>query len=251
MHPLDPGAVNVVQDVILGQPQAGFERVQAIAWPLLYGFAVLEMVLVGLGIALGQRAVAGELLGKIIKIGFIVFLIHNYASLLQTILSGFSWIGQGIGGGSLMATVQEAMARPSRLWELGYDPALRLFDVAAKADAQQPGIALIYTVLGFGLLISFGLIAAQVVFAIVAFYGVALVGLLLVPLGIFRPTDGLLDRALGHVLAAAARVLATGLLVGALVTLWSKLEIAEFTVRTPIDQPLGLLLMAATFALLA
>ena len=209
MHPLDAGTVNVVQDVIVAQLQAGFERVQAVAWPLLYGFAVLELVLVGLGIALGQRAVAGELIGKIIKIGFIVFLIHNYGTLLQAILAGFSWIGEGVGGGSVMATVQDAMARPGQLWSLGYDPALRLFDVAAKADAQQPGIALIYTVLGFGLLLSFGLIAAQVVFAIVAFYGVALVGLLLVPLGIFRPTEGLLDRALGQILAAAARVLAT------------------------------------------
>jgi len=146
--------------------------------------------------------------------------------------------------------VQEAMAKPAALWALGYDPALRLFEVAAKADAQQPGIALIYTGLGFGILLSFGLIAAQVVFAIVAFYVVALVGLLLVPLGIFRPTEGLLDRALGQILAASARVLATGLLAGALITLWSKLDLHEFKIDTPIDQPIGLLLVAATFALL-
>ena len=82
MHPLDPSTVNVVQDVIVAELQAGFTRVQAIAWPLLYGFAVLEMVLVGLGIALGRRAVASDLLGTVIKIGFIVFLIQNYTYLL-------------------------------------------------------------------------------------------------------------------------------------------------------------------------
>ena len=250
MHPLDPSTVNVVQDVIVAELQAGFTRVQAIAWPLLYGFAVLELVLVGLGIALGRRAVASDLLGTVIKIGFIVFLIQNYAYLLQAILGGFSLIGEGLGGGGVMATVQEAMAKPAVLWSLGYDPALRLFEVAAKADAQQPGIALIYTGLGFGILLSFGLIAAQVVFAVVAFYVVALVGLLLVPLGIFRPTEGLLDRALGQILAAAARVLATGLIAGALVALWSKLDLHEFKIDTPIDQPIGLWLVAITFALL-
>src|SRR5215470_3291993 len=250
MHPLDPSAVNVVQDVIVAELQAGFTRVQAIAWPLLYGFAVLELVLVGLGIALGRRAVASDLLGTVIKIGFIVFLIQNYAYLLQAILGGFSLIGEGLGGSGVMATVQEAMAKPAVLWQLGYDPALRLFEVAAKADAQQPGIALIYTGLGFGILLSFGLIVAQVVFAIVAFYVVALVGLLLVPLGIFRPTEGLLDRALGQILAAGARVLATGLLAGALVALWSKLDIHDFKIDTPIDQPIGLWLVAITFALL-
>jgi hypothetical protein len=250
MHPLDPSAVNVVQDVIVAELQAGFTRVQAIAWPLLYGFAVLELVLVGLGIALGRRAVASDLLGTVIKIGFIVFLIHNYAYLLQAVLGGFSLIGEGLGGGGVMATVQEAMAKPAVLWGLGYDPALRLFEVAAKADAQQPGIALIYTGLGFGILLSFGLIAAQVVFAIVAFYVVALVGLLLVPLGIFRPTEGLLDRALGQILAAGARVLATGLIAGALVALWSKLDLHDFKIDTPIDQPIGLWLVAITFALL-
>ena len=72
------------------------------------------------------------------------------------------------------------------------------------------------------------------VFAIVAFYVVALVGLLLVPLGIFRPTEGLLDRALGQILAAGARVLATGLIAGALVALWSKLDLHEFKIDTPI-----------------
>ena len=64
----------------------------------------------------------------------------------------------------------------------------------------------------------------------------------LVPLGIFRPTEGLLDRALGQILAAGARVLATGLLAGALVTLWSKLDLHEFKIDTPIvDQVYALL----------
>jgi len=250
MHTFDPVAINSVLDIIVGQLQAGFERVQAVAWPLLYAFAVIELVLVGLGIALGQRAAAGELIGKIIKIGLIVFLISNYGTLLQIILDGFTRIGGAAGGGDI-AAVKEALTRPAALWKLGYDPALRVFDLAAKADAQQPGLALIFTVLGFGLLASFGLIAAQVVFAIVAFYCVALVGLLLVPLGIFRPTEGLLDRALSQILAAAARVLAIGLLVGALVGLWSKFKLTEFTIRTPIDEPVGLLLVAATFALLS
>jgi P-type conjugative transfer protein TrbL len=247
---IDPGAINAAQALIVGELQAGFARVQAIAWPLLYGFAVIELVLLGIGVAFGRGGVANELLGKLIRIGLIVFLIGNHDELLRVLLQGFSWVGAGAGGDAGLAAMQEAVARPARLWQLGYDPALRLFEVAAAADGQQPGIAIIYAGLGFGLLAAFGLIAAQLIFAVVGFYCVALVGLLLVPLGIFRPTERLLDRALGQVLAAAARVLAIGVLVAALVALWSKLTIVDFTLKTPIDQPVGLLLLAATFALL-
>ncbi|MFO1058439.1 MAG: type IV secretion system protein [Dongiaceae bacterium] len=247
---IDPAAINAAQELIVGQLQAGFARVQAIAWPLLYAFAVIELVLLGIGVAFGRGGVANELLGKLLRIGLIVLLIGNHAELLRVVLQGFSWVGAGAGGEAGLAAMQEAVARPARLWQLGYDPALRLFEVAAAADGQQPGIAIIYAGLGFGLLAAFGLIAAQLIFAIVGFYCVALVGLLLVPLGIFRPTERLLDRALGQVLAAAARVLAIGILVAALVALWSKLTIADFTLKTPIDQPVGLLLLAATFALL-
>ena len=77
MHPLDPTAVNVVQDVIVAQLQAGFTRVQAIAWPLLYGFAVLEVVLVGLGVALGRRTVASDLLGHHAAPGAIAREVHR------------------------------------------------------------------------------------------------------------------------------------------------------------------------------
>ena len=91
MHPIDPGAIDVIQDVIVGQLQTGFQRVQAVAWPLLYAFAVIEMVLLGLGLALGRRAAAGELLWMVVKIGIVIFLIQNYAYLLQTVLAGFAW----------------------------------------------------------------------------------------------------------------------------------------------------------------
>jgi type IV secretion system protein TrbL len=251
MQPIDPGAIDVIQDVIVGELQNGFQRVQAIAWPLLYSFAVIEMVLLGLGLALGRRAAAGDLLGMVIKVGLLIFLIQNYAYLLQAVLAGFAWIGvqpQDVTAGAV--TVQEVIQRPSRIWQLGYNPALGLLEVAVKADGQQPGIALIYGGLGFGILIAFGVLVAQIVFTIVAFYGVALVALLLVPLGIFRPAGGLLDRSLQQVLAAAARVAVLVLLVGVLVRLWPDLEAPRFTAKTPIDQPLGLFFLAATFALL-
>ncbi|MFO1060546.1 MAG: type IV secretion system protein [Dongiaceae bacterium] len=252
MHPIDPGAIDVIQDVIVGQLQTGFQRVQAVAWPLLYAFAVIEMVLLGLGLALGRRAAAGELLWMVVKIGIVIFLIQNYAYLLQTVLAGFAWLGlqpQEVTDGAV--TVQEVIQRPSRIWQLGYDPALGLLEVAVKADGGQPGIAFIYGWLGFGILVAFGVLVAQIVFTIVAFYGVALVALLMVPLGIFRPAGGLLDRALQQVLAAAARVLVLVLLVGVLVRLWPDLDVPRFTAKTPIDQPLGLFFLAATFALLA
>jgi type IV secretion system protein TrbL len=252
MHPIDPGAIDVIQDVIVGQLQTGFQRVQAVAWPLLYAFAVIEMVLLGLGLALGRRAAAGDLLWMVVKIGVIIFLIQNYAYLLQTVLAGFAWLGlqpQDVRDGAM--TVQEVIQRPSRIWQLGYDPALGLLEVAVKADGGQPGIALIYGWLGFGILVAFGVLVAQIVFTIVAFYGIALMALLLVPLGVFRPTGGLLDRALQQVLSAAARVLVLVLLVGVLVRLWPDLQAPRFTAKTPIDQPLGLFFLAATFALLA
>jgi len=112
-------------------------------------------------------------------------------------------------------------------------------------------MGLIYIFLGFGLLVLFTLIGAQIVLVVAGFYVVSLLALLFIPLGAFSPVKNLFEAAIAGVIKMGARVFALILVIGVAVNIWSQFDIGTISTTTTLDKPLGLLFSALVVFVLA
>jgi type IV secretory pathway TrbL component len=98
--------------------------------------------------------------------------------------------------------------------------------------------------MGFGSIVIFALIGVQIVLAVVGFYVVSLLSLLLIPFGAFVGTQGFLSRSLQGVLKAGVRVFVVIFIIGVAATVWKAFPEDAITLTTKFDQPLSLFLSA-------
>lgn len=243
---IDPGTITLIQNNFLQHISSAFAIVTRYALNLLYLCTALEIVLFGLAWALQQSAEFSKLFFKILKIGVIFAILQSFPDLLNTILNSFTQLAGTVAN---PGKIQQFTFNPSLIWQYGYNAGLMLFKKAALGSNM--GLIFIEIILGVGILLTFGLLGIQVVLQIISFYLVSLTAVIFLPLGVFRPTSNMFNKAVQSVLQAGVRLMTVIMIIAVASTIWDNfnLEITDGLIN--LNQSLGLFFTALLFLSLA
>lgn len=243
---LSPHILTVIQNSFVDKLAGAFGAIDHYAVSLFYIVAGLELVLFGIAWALRQEEALGVFLFKVLKLGVIFFIITSYPYLLQALINGFTSSAFHISAD----TTAKFFFNPAQLWQYGFDAGVSMLKLAVEYGTANIGMSLIYILLGFGTLLLFALIGAQVILVVVGFYVASLLALLMIPLGAFTLAKNLFEKAVQGVMQAGARVFILVLILGVAVTVWDQFQLKSVSKTMTLEKPLGLFFATLVFWLL-
>ena len=244
---LSPIIFSSIQGTYVNQLTQAFGMIDHYAIQLFYLLATIEIAFFGILWALKQQEMLAAFLLKIVKLGFIFFIISHYQYILSALVNGFA----GIGIENSSPHIATYIFNPDKLWSFGFDSSISLLQLAVQYGTTNFGITSIYLILGFGILFMFALIASQVIILVLSFYILSLLALLLLPFGSFSMTQNLSYQALRGILQAGARIFALILVLGIGIGIWSSMHIGAFSQTSTLDKPLGLFFSTLLITLLS
>lgn len=244
---LTPLVLTTIQNSYVDVFTKAFEVFGNYAINLFYIIGTIELVLFGLAWAVRQDELLGAFVFKLIKLGFIFFIISTYPDLLQVLINGFTQSAFKVGPDE----AARIFFNPGEIWKFGFDTGISMMKLAVVYGTANMGMSMIYIILGFGSLLMFALIGAQIIFVVAGFYIIALLALLFIPLGALNIARNFMDQSVQAVLQAGARVFALILVLGVGVTLWQQLKLPPVSSDTTLEKPLGFFLLTLIIFLLA
>ena len=130
--PADANSLTFILNQFLGAFQVGRNAVGVDAFHLLGILAALELTVAAIWWAIVGDDVLVALMKKILLVGFFVFVIANYDSLLSTVSRGFIHTGEvaGTAGGGNMVSV----TNPSTIIKAGLQASQPIFDHIKQAS---------------------------------------------------------------------------------------------------------------------
>ncbi len=181
----------------------GYARLLPDAMALLSLLAALEICLVGIWWAFGDgQGIEVDLLKRVLQIGFFVWVITNYAWLIEIIVGGFISVGEKAGG---MKT-GELLTNPSAIVDYGFkatDPIFLLYKDNYNPFSLPNQLLAFFA--GLLVLMSYFVIAIIVFITYLEFYIVSVLGLILVPFGVFKHTTFISEKVFGGVVSYGIR----------------------------------------------
>ena len=244
---LDAASVTLIQTHFLQYLGDGFSSLSSYALDLLYFFALFEVVIFGMLWALQQEAQWARLFFKVIKIGFVFFIIHHFANLVDAIVRSFADIGGTLAS---MPHLGDVIFNPAILWQYGYDSSLALLQAGSASNISM-GLAMVQIFLGIGILVCFALLGIQIVLQVVSFYFVSLMGLIFLPFGVFSPTTNMVEQGFASIFKAGVRLVVLIMIIGTAVATWQLFHLGKHPISLTVNQALGLFDTALLFTYLA
>lgn len=183
----------------------GYARILPDARHLLWLLATLEIALAGIWWAFddGQK-IEKALLLKVMQVGFFIWVVSNYKSIIGVVLDGFVTTGTKAGGGTNNALLED----PSLIVDYGFAATDPIFShlknhylAAGLPDLVLSGLA------GLLILLAYFALAAAAFITYLEFYIVSILGLILVPFGVFKHTSFLSEKVFGAVIAYGIRLM--------------------------------------------
>ena len=184
----------------------GYGRILPDAQSLLSKFATMEIVLTAIwwGFDDGLK-VEVELIKKIMQICFFIWVISNYQWFTQIIIKGFIATGDKAGG-----STNSLLMNPSLIIDFGFATANPIFDhihnYSIIAVNKIPDI-IISGLSGLLILLAYYAIAIIVFITYLEFYIISVLGLILVPFGVFKHTAFISEKVFGAVIAYGIRLM--------------------------------------------
>ena len=225
-----------IQFGFVDQISAKFTQIQHSSLSLLMIIAGIEVVLFGLTYVIKQDEGIGLLIIKIIKISFFFLIINCFPSILQHILELFFKIGYSIAP----KESHNFLFSPGMFWDIGFKPAISLLKVSAKYGTFNIGLSLMYLVLGFGLLLIFATIGAQIIIAVTLFYLTSVVCLITIPFGALRIMQDFFCRAIQYLIKSGIYLLTVIIILGVFYSLITPLKGIDVSQQSSLVQPFAL-----------
>jgi type IV secretion system protein TrbL len=162
------------------------------------------------------------LIKKVLKYGFFIWLVVDWANLGNVVLKSFSMIGLKAGGGGLSPAF---MTDPSAIAGKGVEisgPVLKFLDGLGVLNTllYLPKI-IIMGLSAVGIILCFFIIGIQVFLTYLEFYIVATLALILIPFGVFKHTAFLGEKAIGAVLGFGIKLMVLGFIASAVIPIVS------------------------------
>lgn len=241
-----PMILGVIQNDFISKLGGAFGLVGGYASDIFYFIAVIEIVLFALVWAMKGEEGWTAFVFKIFKLAFIFFVITNYPRLLQALIDGFTHTAFTLAG----SKASDTFFNPANIWQYGFDAGMQMTKLAVQYGTLNLGMSNLYMVLGFGTLILFALIGAQIILMVAGFYVVSLLALLVLPFGALFGAKNFFDRAIESVFRMGARIFALIMVLGVAVSVWSQFDLSTISNTTVLTKPLGFFFATLVFAIL-
>lgn len=228
--------LDVIQFGFIEQINDKFSMLQNASITLLATVAALELAIFGLVWVIKQDEGIGLLVIKFLKIGLFFVIIQSFPMILQAVLGLFIKVGYIIAP----EDSQKLLFSPAHIWDYGFKSGVSMLKLSAEYGSLNFGFAMIYLVLGFGTLLIYAAIGAQVIVATIFFYFMAVVALIVIPLGVLKPMQDFFNKAIQHLIRAGVRLFAVILVLGVAFTILSSLKPDVVSKSTSIEIPLAL-----------
>jgi type IV secretion system protein TrbL len=189
----------------------------------------IDIILAGLFWSLSHEDnVVGQLIRKILYVGFFAFLLNNFASLSSVIFNSFASLGLKASGSTLTAT---DLMRPGFVAGTGFTASQPLLDQAGSLMGFTSFFDNVVTITVLLLawiivLLAFFVLSVQLFITILEFKLTTLAGFVLVPFALFGKTSFLAERVLGNVMTSGIKLMVLAIVVGIGSTLFGTLTAA-------------------------
>ncbi|MFD2261759.1 type IV secretion system protein [Lacibacterium aquatile] len=193
----DPERLTLFSDGILGTASSFIGTAQQAGLSLLGLFAVLDLVLFGLAVALGQRNLLAKGIWKLLLIGVVLLLVRDGGYLIDILFDSALYLAKGN---------RTLLPDPVGLMAVGITGSLDLMRLSADSGQQLLGASMSLSGLAIAMVVTFGLAAGALLYQLAAFHVTAGVALVMLPIGLFSPGRALLGRAGRGLLTATVRL---------------------------------------------
>lgn len=189
----------------------------------------IDIILAGLFWSLSHEDnVVGQLIRKILYVGFFAFLLNNFASLSSIIFNSFASLGLKASGATLTAA---DLMRPGFVAGTGFTASQPLLDQAGSLMGFTSFFDNVVTIVVLLLawivvLLAFFVLSVQLFITILEFKLTTLAGFILVPFALFGKTSFLAERVLGNVMTSGIKLMVLAIVVGIGSTLFGTLTAA-------------------------
>ena len=189
----------------------------------------IDVIMAGLFWALmDEDNVIGQMIRKILYVGFFALLLNNFSSLANIIFSSFAGLGLKASGSSM--TVTDLM-RPGFVAATGFTASHPLLDQAGSLMGFTSFFDNVVTITVLLLawlvvMLAFFILAVQLFITILEFKLTTLAGFILVPFALFGKTSFLAERVLGNVMTSGIKLMVLAIVVGVGSTLFGTITTA-------------------------
>jgi type IV secretion system protein TrbL len=210
--PLDSGVLTTLLNSFVGDFSGGYARIYPDAMHLLSLLATLEVTIAALWWGFSEENAIGEIVKKIMKIGFFIFVVANYQTLIGAILDGFVFVGLKAGGRSIASATDLSLIKdPSAIVRYGLQITGPIFAHNANYDvvtaAKNLADILLTNLSALLIILAFFALAIQVFITYLEFFLVAVLGLILVPFGAFKHTAFIAEKVFGAIISFGIRLM--------------------------------------------
>lgn len=196
---------------------SGFGLVSGDVAFLTTTLVTIDIILAGLFWSLmAEDNVIGQLIRKILYVGFFALLLNNFSSLADIVFATFADLGLKASGASFGA---DQLLRPGFVASTGFTASRPLLDQAGELmgfttffDNVVTIVVLLITWLI--VLLAFFILSVQLFMTIVEFKLTTLAGFVLVPFALFGKTAFLAERVLGNVVTSGIKLMVLAIIVG-------------------------------------
>lgn len=195
------------------------------------------------------ETVVRGLVGKIILIGFFLYLIDNWPSLTNDIGLSMTQLGLSAGGQGTSATT--FLQNPITIVVTGIQLCLAICQNADHMSGggimglDNFGTKLIMGLAAIGVFLSFAILALQVVVTFLEFKLVNVAAFIFLPFGVWQKTAFLSDRSIGFVFSAGSKLFMLALVVSI-----GEQFVTQFTVSTTPDVQNALVILMGSLMLM-
>ena len=177
----------------------------------------IDVILAGLFWSLmAEDNVLGQLIRKVLYVGFFALLLNNFSSLADIIFSSFAGLGLKASAATISAT---DLMRPGFVAATGFAASRPLLDQAGSLMGFTSFFDNVVTIVvlllaWFIVLLAFFVLSVQLFITIIEFKLTTLAGFILVPFALFGKTSFLAERVLGNVMTSGIKLMMLAIIVG-------------------------------------
>ena len=202
---------------------AGYGNILPFAESLLYYMIVFEILLLSFMWMLGVGNVAVDAIRKILVIGFFTYLIFNFPQFMKMVIDSMIKAGLVAGGGNFSLS---NFLNPSDMVDHGIRISNHILE-NLPVSSFFSGKAAVMGLCALAIVVSFIVIAIQIIKTFIEFYMLSVVGVLLLPFGVFRHTAFLAEKTFGMMVGFAVKLLVLSFIVSLIDPVVSTLDVTD------------------------
>jgi len=236
----EPERFTTYSDGVLASASSFIGTAQQAGLSLLGLFAVLDIILFGIAIALGQRDLLAKAIWKLLLLGLVLLLVRDGSVMVHLLSESALYLAKG---------KAELIPDPVGFAAVGISSALDLMRLSADTGPQLLGASMSLSILAVALVIAFALASGTLLYQLAAFHIVAGMSLVMLPIGLFTPGRALLARAGRGLLTATVR-LTVVILISLPLPALLDVMMAPITRQSSLDVPLTQLCLGLSYFVL-